>query len=83
MHQLFIDSKKAYDSVRGEVLCTILIEFRIFMKLVRLIKVCLNETCTRVWLGTHLSDMFSIKNDLQQGAVLWPFFFISAFRVCH
>jgi len=44
VHQLFIDSKKACDSVRREVLCTILIEFCIFMKLVGLIKMCLNET---------------------------------------
>ena len=29
VHQLFIDFKKAYDSVRREVLCNILIEFGI------------------------------------------------------
>jgi hypothetical protein len=40
----FIDFKKAYDSFRREVLCNVLIEFDIPMKLVRLIKVCLNET---------------------------------------
>jgi len=44
VHQLFIDFKKAYDSVRREVLYKILIEFGIPMKLVRLIKLCLNET---------------------------------------
>ena len=33
MLQLFIDFKKAYDSVRREVLCNILIEFGIPMKL--------------------------------------------------
>jgi hypothetical protein len=38
VHQLFIDFKKAYDSVRREVLYNILIEFVIPMKLVRLIK---------------------------------------------
>ena len=32
------------------------------MKLVRLIKVCLNETSTRVRVGKHLSDMFPIGN---------------------
>jgi len=42
--QLFIDFKKAYDAVRREVLYNILIEFGIPMKLVRLIKMCLNET---------------------------------------
>jgi hypothetical protein len=45
VHQLFIDFKKAYDSVRREVLYNNLIEFGVPMKLVRLIKMCLNETC--------------------------------------
>jgi hypothetical protein len=44
VHQLFIDFKKAYDSVRREVLYNILIEFGIPTKLVRLIKMCINET---------------------------------------
>jgi len=35
VHQLFIDFKKTYYSVRGEVLCNILTEFGIPMKLVR------------------------------------------------
>jgi purine nucleoside phosphorylase len=43
-HQLFIDFKKAYDSVRREVLYNILIEFGVSMKVVRLIKMCLNGT---------------------------------------
>jgi hypothetical protein len=43
VHQLFIDFKKAYDSVRREVLYNILIQFGIAMKLVRLIKMCLSE----------------------------------------
>jgi len=38
VHQLFIDFKKVYDSVRREVLYKILIEFGIPRKLVRLIK---------------------------------------------
>jgi hypothetical protein len=43
VYQLFVDFKKACDSVRREVLYNILIEFGISMKLVRLIKMCLNE----------------------------------------
>jgi len=39
VHQLFIDFKKAYNSVRREVQYNILSEFGIPMKLVRLIKV--------------------------------------------
>ena len=44
VHQLFIDFKKAYDSVRREVLYKILIEFGIPRKLVRLVKTSLTET---------------------------------------
>jgi hypothetical protein len=44
VHQLFIDFEKAYDSVRKEVLCSIIIELACTIKLVRLIKVCLYET---------------------------------------
>jgi hypothetical protein len=61
VHQLFIDFKKAYDSVRTEVLYNILIEFGIPMKLLRLIKMCLNETYIKVCIGKHLSDSFPIK----------------------
>jgi hypothetical protein len=38
VHQLFIDFKKVYDSVRREVLYNILIVSEVSMKLVRLIK---------------------------------------------
>ena len=48
VHQLFIDFKKAYDSVRREVLYNILMEFGVPKKLVRLIKMCLTETYSRV-----------------------------------
>jgi hypothetical protein len=63
--------KKAYDLVRREVLCNILIDFGIPVKLVRLIKMRLNETYSRVRVGKYLSDTFPIKNDLKQGGALW------------
>jgi len=72
VHQLFIDFKKAYDSVRREVLYNILIEFGIPVELVRLIKMCLNEIHSRVRVGKHLSDIFPITKGLKQGNALWP-----------
>jgi hypothetical protein len=44
VHQLFVDFKKTYYSVTKEVLYSILIEFGVPMKLVRLIKICLNDS---------------------------------------
>jgi hypothetical protein len=48
VHQPFTDFKKAYDSVRTEVLYNILTEFGISMKLARLITMCLDETHSTV-----------------------------------
>jgi hypothetical protein len=80
VHKLFIDFKKAYDSViGGEVLHNILIP----MKLARLIKMCLSETYSRVWVGKHLSDMFPIRNGLKQGDALITTNFQPCSRVCH
>jgi hypothetical protein len=75
VHELFIDFKKAYYSVRREVLYNTLIEFGIPMKLVALVKMCLNETYSRVWVGKHLCDTFPIKNGVKQGAALSPLLF--------
>jgi hypothetical protein len=73
--QLFIDFKKAYNSVRKEVFYNIIMEFGFPMKLVGLIKMCLNETYNRVWVAKDLSDMFPIRNDLKQGDALLPLLF--------
>jgi hypothetical protein len=53
----------------------ILIEYGIPMKLVRLIKMCLNEAYSKVHIGKHFSDSFPIQNDLKQGDTLSPLIF--------
>jgi sorting nexin-29 len=75
VHQLFIDFKKAYDSVKREVLYNILLEFGIPKKLVRLIKMCLNEACSKVCVGKLFPDKFPIQNGLKQGDALLPLLF--------
>jgi hypothetical protein len=75
VHQLFIDFKETCDSVRRKVLYNILIEFGFPMQLVRLIKMCLSETYSRVRVGKRLSDTFPIKNGLKQGNALSPLLF--------
>ena len=44
------------------------------MGLVKLTKMCLKETYSRVRVGKNLSDVFPIRNDLKQGDVLSPLF---------
>ena len=69
VYQLFIDFKKAYDSVRMEVLYKIFVEFAIPRKLVRLIKMSLTGTYSRVRVGKNVSDRFVIRNGLEQDAL--------------
>jgi hypothetical protein len=46
-----------------------------FMKLVRLIEMCLNKTNNKVRIGSHLSDTFPVQNGLKQGDSLSPLLF--------
>jgi hypothetical protein len=74
-YQLFVHLKKAYGSVRREVFYSIVIEFGEHMKLVRLIKMCLNKMNNKVRIGRHLSDTFPVQNGLKQGDSLSPLLF--------
>jgi hypothetical protein len=75
VHELFTEFKKAYDSVRRRALRNILLEFGIPMKLVMLIRMCLNEMYGKVCIGIHFSGKFPIQNGLKQGGALSPLFF--------
>jgi len=75
VHQIFIDLERAYNSFMREVLYNILTEFGIPMEPVRLIKMGLIETYSRVWVGKHLSDMCPVRNGLKQGDAVWPLLF--------
>ena len=65
-------------SGRLEVLSNIVIEFGVAMKLVRLIKVCLNETFRRVEVGKHTSDMLPVLEWFET----WKCFIAIAFQLC-
>jgi hypothetical protein len=69
------DFKKAYDSVRREVLYNILIECGIPRKPGGPIKMCLNETYIRVRIGKYQSVKFLIQNGLKEGDALSPLLF--------
>jgi hypothetical protein len=75
VHQLFIDFKKAYGTIKGEVLYNFLLEFGIPKKLVSIIKMCSNETYSKIRVHKLLSDKFPIQNGLKQGDALSPLLF--------
>jgi hypothetical protein len=52
------------------------------MKLFRLIKMCLYEKYSGVWIGKHLSGMFPIRNGMKQGDVFSTIAFQLYFRAC-
>jgi hypothetical protein len=78
VHRLLIDFKKACESVKREVLYNTVLQFGMYKKLVRLIKMCLNEKYTKVRVGNLLSVNFSIQNGLKQGDALLPLLLIFA-----
>jgi len=74
-HQLFIDFEKAYDSVGREVLCNTVIQIGQPTEPVTLIKICLNETYSKVRIGKNVSDALAFQNGLKQADVSSPLFF--------
>jgi hypothetical protein len=60
VHWVFADFKEPCDSVKRDVRYSIVLESGIPKELVRLIKVCLNETCNKICVGEHLSNTFPI-----------------------
>jgi hypothetical protein len=67
-----MDYKKAYDSVRKEVLYNVLIHFGVAIKLVRLINMYCNEMYIKVHVCKCLSDNFPVHMGLKQGYALSP-----------
>jgi hypothetical protein len=57
-HKQFIDIKKAYVSIRRELLYSIHIDFHVSMNSVGLIKMCYNETHNEVCIGKHCLTVF-------------------------
>jgi hypothetical protein len=62
-------------TVMGEVMYNIFIAFGMPVKLVRLIKMCLNKSYSKVPIGKNLYDAFPVQNGLKQGDALSLFLF--------
>jgi len=72
MWQLFIDFKKAYDSIHRESLYNIMYKFGFPKKLIALTKMCMENTKYRVRTQNVTSETFTVKTRLKQGDALSP-----------
>lgn len=70
MWQVFVDFKKAYDSIHRETIYNIKYEFGIPNKLICLTKVCMNGTKYQVRVDNVLSEEFQVVKGLKQGDAL-------------
>jgi len=74
-HILFVDFKQAYDSIDCEQLWTTLRNFGIPRKLVRLVKICNQQTYCKVCFMGETSEAFECETGLRQGDALSPILF--------
>jgi hypothetical protein len=72
---VFINFKKAYNSVRNVLLYSMVTELRIPKKLVRVVRMCFNKSWNRICTGERLSNGFYTQNGQEQGDALSPVLF--------
>ncbi|KAL4082886.1 hypothetical protein QTP88_029540 [Uroleucon formosanum] len=73
--QVFVDLKKAYDSIHRDSLYNIMYEFGFPRKLISLTKMCMNGTRYQVRVDCTLSEEFEGITGLKQGDALSPILF--------
>jgi sorting nexin-29 len=73
--QIFVDFRQAYNSIDRHHLYRILSSFGIPAKIVRLIKMTMQESKAQVRIGGDLTDEFPVNNGLKQGDGLAPILF--------
>lgn len=67
IHLLFVDFKKAYDSVKRKEVITSMQKMKIPEKLIRLTKMTLQKTMNVVKVNGRISDAFEVGTGLRQG----------------
>jgi sorting nexin-29 len=76
IYAVFVDFKKAFDSIKRSAMFSILRHYGIPDKIVRAINTIYNGSKSRVLVDGKLSDQFNIKTGVLQGDTLAPFLFI-------
>jgi hypothetical protein len=75
VYQIHVDFKQAYDSIQRKKLYTIIYEFGLPPKLVRLVRVTMTGTEAQVKVETELTDTCEIRQGMKQGDGLAPVLF--------
>jgi len=78
--QLFIDFKKAYDSIHRESLYNIMYKFGFPKQLIALTKMCMENTKYRMRTQNVTSGTFTVETGLKQGDVQSPVLFNLALK---
>ncbi|XP_060518457.1 uncharacterized protein LOC132697179 [Cylas formicarius] len=75
VHQLFVDFRQAYDSITRESVWQALEGIGVPKKIIRLTKICIENSKAKVRVGKNNTEAFSINNGLKQGDGLSPLLF--------
>jgi Reverse transcriptase (RNA-dependent DNA polymerase). len=71
-HMLFKDIHKVYDLVNREDLYIVLFQFSGHTELVRIKKMCLTDTYSKVHTHKYVSDTFQVQSGLKEAVSLLP-----------
>jgi hypothetical protein len=71
------------DLVMREVVFSVLTEFDILIKPVRLMNVSVNQTCSRIYVSEYLCDAFCIHSGLRKGEFFVGVALQLRFRMCY
>jgi hypothetical protein len=75
VHQIYVDFRRACDSIQREKLYRIMHEFNIPNKLIRLVRATMRNSEAQVKIQTQLAEPFKIRQGLKQGDGLAPSLF--------
>ena len=75
MHAVFLDASKAFDRALHMKLFEKLIQRKVPMCFVRLLKHWYKEQTMQIKWGKHFSELFQVSNGVRQGGVLSPYLF--------